>query len=193
MRDELDNKLVNKYPKIFRDRHADMRTTCICWGMETGDGWYWLIDNLCDSIQSYIDNNSSKIRIKNKYARFFIKLFWKINRKSRNKSIIGKIFNYKFIQKIEDRFEKEKYETIPQFVATQVKEKFGSLRFYYDGGNNLIDGMVWLAEHMSYNICENCGSIKNIGKTKSWIITLCEDCSKLDKYNNVKWEMNKNG
>ena len=71
------------------------------------------------------------------------------------------------------------------FRAAQVKEKFGGLRFYYDGGDEKIDGMVWLAEHMSYHTCEECGSITNIGQTKGWIITLCEDCSK--KVNKV-WE-----
>ena len=179
MKDELDDKLVEKYPKIFKDRHADMRTTCMCWGMETGDGWYWLIDNLCSTIQSYTDNNSKRKRIKNKCARFLIKFLWIINRKLKYRSFLReKIFNYKYIQKIEDKFEKEEYETISQVIATQVKEKFSGLRFYYDGGDEKIDGMVWLAEHMSYYICEDCGSTENIGQTKGWITTLCEDCSK---------------
>lgn len=126
MKDELDDKLVEKYPKIFRDRHADMMTTALCWGLEIGDGWYWLIDNLCSTIQSYTDNNSKRKRIKNKCARFFIELLWKINRKLKYRSFLReKIFNYKYIQKIEDKFEKEEYETISQVIATQVKEKFG--------------------------------------------------------------------
>ena len=29
MTTELDNKLCTKYPKIFADRHADMRTTAM--------------------------------------------------------------------------------------------------------------------------------------------------------------------
>jgi hypothetical protein len=61
---------------------------------------------------------------------------------------------------------------MPQVVATQVKEKFGTLRFYYDGGDDIIDGMVRMAESMSYVTCEVCG---NPGKSNShgWISTLC--------------------
>jgi len=65
----------------------------------------------------------------------------------------------------------------PQIVATQVKEKFGSLRFYFSGGDNLIDGMVWMAEHLSYYSCEDCGTTNKVGHTKGWIYTLCEECS----------------
>ena len=85
--------------------------------------------------------------------------------------------NSKYIYKLEDRFEKEEYETIAQVTVDQVKEKFGSLRFYYSGGDDTIHGMVWLAEHMSYDICEICGSTKNLGKTIGWIKIICEECA----------------
>ena len=70
MKQELDDKLVKKYPKIFKDRYGDMKFTAMVWGLECEDGWFWIIDNLCSCIQSYIDNNSKKTRIKNKLARF---------------------------------------------------------------------------------------------------------------------------
>ena len=60
---------------------------------------------------------------------------------------------------------------------TQIKEKYGALCFYIMGGDELIHGMVWLAESMSYKICEKCGSTENIGHTTGWITTLCEKCS----------------
>lgn len=126
MKKELDEALCKKYPKIFKDRYADMKETCMCWGFECGDGWYWLIDQLCDSIQKYIDNNPHLCN---------------------------------------------------QVVAVQVKEKFGGLRFYITEGNETIHGMVWLAEHMSYNICEVCGSTENVSTIgRSWITTECDKC-----------------
>ena len=45
----------------------------------------------------------------------------------------------------------------PQVVATQVKEKWGMLCFYYWGGNNEQSGMVDMAEALSERICEECG------------------------------------
>jgi hypothetical protein len=38
MREELDKKLVEKYPKIFAQRFDDMRTTAMCWGFDCDDG-----------------------------------------------------------------------------------------------------------------------------------------------------------
>jgi len=57
MNEELDKKLCEAYPKIFRDRNADMRITCMCWGFSCGDGWYNLIDTLCRSLQWDTDKN----------------------------------------------------------------------------------------------------------------------------------------
>lgn len=64
---------------------------------------------------------------------------------------------------------------IPQVVAKQVKEKFGGLCFYYDGGDDKIQGMVDLAEDLSYSICEDCGYMnETVGKSRvGWIKTTC--------------------
>ena len=57
-------------------------------------------------------------------------------------------------------------------TVTQVKEKFGGLRFYWEGS---IDGEFDLVEDIckkSYYICEECGEP---GKARygGWIKTLC--------------------
>ena len=65
------------------------------------------------------------------------------------------------------------YKQVPQVVATQVKEKFGTLRFYYDGGDDVIDGMVNMAESWSTVTCEECGA-PGTQNSQGWIKTLCE-------------------
>jgi len=57
MKEELEKKLFEKYPKIFRQKDLSMQETAMCWGIETGPGWEWLIDNLCGCIQNYLDGN----------------------------------------------------------------------------------------------------------------------------------------
>lgn len=133
MKEEFDKLLCEKYPKIFRDRHAPMTETCMCWGFECGDGWYQILNSLCGNIQSYIDWN--------------------------NKSAVA---GYKDFQPVE------------QVVAVQVKEKFGGLRFYYDGGDRHIAGMVRMAEAWAGHSCEECGAP---GKSREggWIKTLCDE------------------
>jgi hypothetical protein len=64
-------------------------------------------------------------------------------------------------------------KTVPQVVATQVKEKFGTLRFYYNGGDDVIDGMVRMAESWSAVACEECGA-PGTQNSQGWIKTLCE-------------------
>lgn len=66
-----------------------------------------------------------------------------------------------------------KYKHIEQVVVHQVKEKFGGLRFYYDGGNDIIAGMVTMAEAWADRSCENCGSI-GTRRSGGWIRTLCD-------------------
>lgn len=130
MREELDSLLCQKYPKMFVNRNKSMQETCMYWGFECSDGWFDLIDKLCESIQSYIDSNS----------------------------------------RAPDRI-------IPQVTVDQVKEKFGTLRFYTTGGDRLIDGMIWFAESMSGRICETCGAP---GKTRGrgYIYTSCNEHAK---------------
>ena len=66
-------------------------------------------------------------------------------------------------------------EVVKQVTLDQVKEKFGTLRFYYTGGDDYIRGMVTMAESMSGVTCEECG---NPGERKGggWIRTMCDPC-----------------
>jgi len=65
-------------------------------------------------------------------------------------------------------------EVVPQVTLDQVKEKFGSLRFYFTGGDDYICGMVTMAESMSGVTCEVCG---NIGESNGgpWIRVRCKE------------------
>jgi len=69
----------------------------------------------------------------------------------------------------------------PQVVAAQVKEKFGTLRFYVEGATREQYGVIGFAENLSRYICEDCGTTKNMGQTSGWIKNICEDCSKDNK------------
>jgi hypothetical protein len=71
---------------------------------------------------------------------------------------------------------KEK-EIVPQVTVVQVKEKFGGLRFYYDGGDDYINGLSSMAESISELTCETCGNpVKRQGG--GWVYTACEEHTK---------------
>ena len=63
---------------------------------------------------------------------------------------------------------------VEQVVVRQIKEKFGGLRFYYDGGDEYVQGLVRMAECWAALHCEECGKP---GKTRGggWIRTLCDE------------------
>lgn len=80
---------------------------------------------------------------------------------------------------------------VPQVVAMQVKEKFGGLRFYYEGGDDYCAGVAAMAEHMSGKTCEECGAPGTTGGN-GWISTLCETHRAEREANRVK-HMKANG
>lgn len=72
--------------------------------------------------------------------------------------------------------QKEKYsrgEGCDQVVVEQIKEKFGGLRFYYQGGDDRVDGMVRMAEAWADHSCEECGA-PGERRSGGWIRTLCD-------------------
>lgn len=150
MREDLDKKLYEKYPLIFRQRTLDMRQTAMCWGICCGDGWYNILDMLCDEIQSHIDNEN-----------------------------------------ISRQYKKERGELppdapdYPQIEATQVKEKFGGLRFYVNHYDDYVRGVISMAEAMSLRTCEHCGNPGKPDEESYWITTLCEPCQEENKR---KWQ-----
>jgi hypothetical protein len=64
------------------------------------------------------------------------------------------------------------YQKVDQIKVLQVKEKFGTLRYYYRGGNEHTSAVVQFAEFISGYICEETGKTDNIGyNRKGWIKT----------------------
>lgn len=80
-------------------------------------------------------------------------------------------------ESIKKKYSAEGDKEIPQVIAHQIKEKFGTLRFYYEGGDEYIRGLIRMAECMTYRLCENCGKTEGVGVTKGWIQHLCPECS----------------
>lgn len=119
MNRELDKLLCERYRSLFRDRHAPMTDTAMCWGFACGPGWFALIDTLCAEIQQHVDATG-----------------------------------------------------IPDVVASQVKEKFGCLRFYVRSADIYVSVMTGFAQYLSGFICEKCGAPALLtGGT--WIQTRC--------------------
>jgi len=63
---------------------------------------------------------------------------------------------------------------VPQVVVRQVKEKFGGLRFYIAGGDELCRAAVHAAEEASLTTCEVCGQL-GVLIGESWVSVRCDE------------------
>lgn len=172
MKQEFDEQLCAKYPLIFRDRTAPMTHTAMCWGFDHGNGWYNIINQLCANIQHHIDWKQKQHDHAVKYNEMVqaglagdLTLLDDYHK--------GWLNADKFIAEALKKGPRDVPPTVPQVVADQIKEKFGTLRFYYHGGDDIIDGMVRMAEAMSAVTCEDCGVPGKI-RRGAWIRTLCD-------------------
>jgi hypothetical protein len=68
----LEQKLVEKYPKLFKDYGGDMRQTCMAWGLACGKGWFLLLDELCSKLSKYDDVVAAQVKEKFGTLRFYI-------------------------------------------------------------------------------------------------------------------------
>lgn len=71
-------------------------------------------------------------------------------------------------------------EISPDFTLQQVKEKFGGLRYYAQGGvsnhwtSEEFQNAILEAEEESFHICELCGEPGKTRSHRGWLKTLCE-------------------
>jgi hypothetical protein len=67
------------------------------------------------------------------------------------------------------------------YTVQQVKEKFGTLRYYYEPTDDDTDfayamrEVVRFAEQMSARICETCGAPGKTWDDLGWLLTLCDE------------------
>jgi hypothetical protein len=175
MKTELGKQLCEKFPKLFADRHGDMQETCMVWGFACGDGWFNIIHALCANIQWHIDQsverNANAIRYEAERVAAVAGDFTVYD--NFHPSLIP-TYREQRHQELLCRKPRVIPEIIEQVTVNQVKEKFGTLRFYYSGGDAYIDGLVAMAESMSAVTCEECGKPGRV-RPGGWLRCQCDE------------------
>lgn len=184
MSPELEKKLFEKYPKIFANTNKSPQESCMAFGLEIGDGWYSLIDLLCEAL-TYTFTTSVEIDEEDGKRLGIEPSRWNGQDKDR------------YFFPVE----------APQVIAEQVKEKFGTLRFYYriqyskdneslvatkkypdlDQINrrysDYMDGVIHFAEIASAHVCEVSGEKGELMVRGGWFKTLSQQIvDKSEKY-----------
>lgn len=72
MKKELNELLRQRYPLIFVERHLSQMQTSMCRLIACGDGWFDLIDTLCERLQFWTDHNKAPqvvaLQVKEKFG-----------------------------------------------------------------------------------------------------------------------------
>lgn len=168
MKKELEMKLVVKYPIIFSQYGGDMRDTCMAWGMSCSDGWYNLLDELCENVTTLIGNKDITVTAEQVKEKFGGLRFYYSTRSP--ETFMNKV-NY-----IISQFMFKRKWGIAYWKIADFRKKF------YRSTEEKISDIISDAEHKSYDTCELCGEP---GKTrgKGWITTQCDKCWKSSKLN----------
>ena len=122
------------------------------------------------------------------YAHNYYGKKWLEKVKAFGRQLVGKIIQginwilESFFYKLQ-RCHCEKYSpNIPR--ASQVKEKFGTLRFYMSGYLDGMDEHISEACRKSAVTCEYCGATGALRSDGGWLTTLCDKCA-VDKNGNL--------
>jgi len=83
---------------------------------------------------------------------------------------------------------KKRWNPFPGTID-QIKEKYGTLRFYTTCGPDYIQGMISIAEKESAHICEICGAKGELAQIDGWWTTLCKRHFKAKKESNHDHEL----
>ena len=192
MKQELDEYLCKVYPKMMVNRNLHMTETCMCWGFECGDGWFQILNQLMGNIQHHIDWKERQREVAIKFNRMAeqLKAGDSTLFDEEFKDMINQEYKEKRRQELIEREPQIVPEPVPQVTLDQVKEKFGTLRFYYSGGDEYIAGLVSMAESMSGVTCETCGK-PGTQTGGGWIKTVCIEHGGVD-YDTPEEELNEN-
>lgn len=166
--EEFIAKLTEAYPRAMRNVYC---------GISINEGWYKIVLTLVKEMKSHIDakrrrraNDLRLIRAMKKgeaaVAKFLSRgkepSVWELERAA---------------EIMEDKEPRQPSEVVHHIEIHQVKEKFGGLRFYFQGGDDYCYGMLSMAEAWASVTCEVCGA-PGQERPGGWVKTLCDEHAK---------------
>lgn len=163
MNRRYDRYLTTKYAPLYQDRSAPMNRTAMCWGFSVGDGWFDIINTLSRRLCS------KWVEARAEYQMTSDRLGQLLYDGEPSKH------NYLVTQEHVDQARAAMEAEAKQVpVVSQVKEKFGTLRFYTHGATDEQYAYINFAECMSVCTCEVCGA-RGRRRGYSWVTTRCQE------------------
>lgn len=166
MNEELEKKLCEKYPEMFKGTLRPVTESLMCFGCQCADGWYRIIDDVCRYLHTYASANRLPMieftQIKEKYGS--LRMYYKYAFAIRY-GIIPVLLSHC------SEFVKRKFG---QAVAEKIFGQYAHRKTLVEYAD-IIDNTIEYAEFMSEHVCEICGSEGCICiNDNGWYRTLCE-------------------
>ena len=173
MDEKLQQQLYDKYPELFVEKDMGIHGSCMAWGIDCDQGWYFIIDQLCSWIQGNLEHNwhcYPKFRftqIKEKYGT--LRLYFTTECMSLEE----------YFKKCLEEYREHYYNC--SVDSGKVVAEYAKYVEQCKEGDKNYEGAVSMAEHMSAHICEECGCYDDISSVSiryknAWLKTLCLDC-----------------
>ena len=187
MTKDLELKLVRRFPILYQDYTSPMTQTAMCWGFDHGDGWNRIIWMLSLAIEEELGYSWWQKRLflwRKAIARHWNRFIYYLSPVVRDKTkMVGSGTTEDPYQRIVVERARARWPWLKRlvwfpdtgFAVSQVKEKYGALRFYCPGNDAILHYIQW-AEYLSSITCEECGKS---GKRRDggWITTRCDKCA----------------
>lgn len=190
MNNELDEALVRDFPNLYAQREGSMMSTLMCWGFECGDGWEPLLRRCSEKLEKIIVDSGIENKITEEVISFKEMKRWEFidhevvyfdEPAYTEETLEAHLNAHPWIRNGNGWNEEDKsyirYENpIWSVCASQVKEKYGTLRFYMAGYLPGMDEAIDEAENASAKTCEKCGGPGEVRDPYGWVTVRCNPC-----------------
>jgi hypothetical protein len=176
MNEENTRKLLKRFPVLYQDYYSSMMESAMCWGFDHLDGWFPIIWQLSLAIEEELGYSflyKKWLLFKRRFFRRWNAAIYKLSPPTREP------FKGTTVKEFRHQLGLKRFVHFPDtgFKVSQVKEKYGTLRFYTNYVWGHTDTYIELAEILSAHVCEECGEPGKL-YPGGWCITQCSDCRK---------------
>lgn len=166
---EKGEQIIRKYPNLFKMVSRPYTETCMCWGIETGDGWLDIIDKLCEFLTEHkwltsvelFDQNGMPVNVKYSYPHV---VFDQIKEK------FGTLRIYYHIE-------------LPEFKSyIDISTNNAIIKKIADDIDQYVNGVINFIEFLSGKICEVTGKPGQLRIKGGWYKTVCDEIAEKEGY-----------
>lgn len=156
-------RLEAEYPRAMRNVYC---------GISIDEGWYKIVERLVAQMRHHIkwkrERRTHDLRLNRaiKQGRDAVMKFV-------TKGKAPSMYDENRVDEYMENGPVEPTEYVSHIEIHQIKEKFGGLRFYFQGGDEYCRGLEVMAEEWAANTCEICGERGSV-RSGGWMKSLCD-------------------